>query len=400
MFHKISQPKVNCTSVMIDMRARDYLALVNEIYRNKQGGIPGQRAALKTKTAKTIRDRMIQDILRGVSLPPLVLGVLVDQDMYRDSLSQIDTRDDFVSYIKRIDQSDLSIIDGMQRTTAIHEALLQDADAEVSDVRVEFWISEGANNLIYRMLVLNTGQVPWDVARQLEAIYRPLLKRIEDSTKGAIEFLSKDGGRRSNLTSGEYETEDVVELLLVFSSRKRELNLKDQIAQDFVRLDMIESSSHVDFITYFSESLILLSQLNFAISTFEASTTQASTLKRYAQGKEVFRGFPAKAGFMAALAIFLFDKPGFDTDWKAVEPKFQKVRDSLNRLITAIRDASTAEEKEKILCLEDLEERISKHRVGTSQVGRFEREFFEKAFSTFFENAERMQNLQACWLAY
>ncbi|NMY71754.1 hypothetical protein [Pseudomonas sp. WS 5414] len=400
MFHKIAQPKVRCTSIMIDMPAREYLALVDDVYRTKQGGIVGQRAALKTKTAKTIRDRMVVDILKGVSLPPLVVGVLVDSVAYKAALLDVESREDFKKFLDELGDAELSIIDGMQRTTAIHEAIEGDVDAGVSDVRVEFWISEGANSLIYRMLVLNTGQVPWDIARQLEAVYRPLLKQVEGAVEGAVSFLSRDDGRRSNLSVNIYETEDVVELLLIFSSRKRELNLKDQIAQDFVRLDMIESSSHVDLIRYFSEALILLSELNFAMATYEAGPSHVGSLTRYVAGKEVFRGFPAKAGFIAALSIFLFDKPGFDTDWDAVESKFEVVKANVNKLIDKIKEAQTPEEKELILKLEDLEERIAKHRVGASQVGRFEREFFEKAFSVLFEDSDRIKNFQACWLAY
>jgi hypothetical protein len=394
------QKNASCTSVMIDMPAKKYLDFVDEIYRTKQGGIQGQRAALKTKTAKIIRDRMVGDILKGVSLPPLVLGLVVEGEIYNDMLPRINERDEFLSFIENLDNSSISIIDGMQRTTAIHEALLSNNQAEISDVRVEFWISEGENNLVYRMLVLNTGQVPWDIARQLEAIYRPLLQKIENSLSGTISFLSKDMGRRSGTDPDKYETEDVVELLLIFSSRKRELNLKDQIAQDFVRLDMIESSSRIDFIDYFSQSIILLSKFNSAISRFKANKTQEGTLKRYANGDEVFKGFPAKAGFIAALAIYLFDKPGFETDWETVDLKLEKVKMNLERIIGDIEAAETPEDIESILRLEDLEERIFKHRVGASQVGRFEREYFEKAFTTLFENAERIKNLQACWLAY
>ncbi|OKP49302.1 hypothetical protein A8A12_14280 [Serratia marcescens] len=163
---------------------------------------------------------------------------------------------------------------------------------------------------------------------------------------------------------------------------------------------MIESSSRVDFIDYFSQSIILLSKFNSAISRFKANKPQEGTLKRYSNGDEVFKGFPAKAGFIAALAIFLFDKPGFETDWETVDLKLEKVKTNIERIIGDIEAAESPEDIEAILRLEDLEERIFKHRVGASQVGRFEREYFEKAFTTLFENAERIKNLQACWLAY
>ncbi|WDY56565.1 hypothetical protein [Pseudomonas sp. PSKL.D1] len=400
MFHKIAQSENGCTSVIIEMPAKQYIELVEEIYRNEQGGLPGQRAALKTKTAKIIRERMVTDISRGASLPPVVVGVLVDSDSYTAQTESLVSRDDMLSLVRGIESSRLSIIDGMQRTTAILEAAKESGYDGVSDLRVEFWISDSANNLIYRMLVLNTGQVPWDIARQLEAIYRPLLEKVEASVEGTIRFLSKDSGRRSNLSASEYESEDVVELLLIFSSRKRELNLKDKIAQDFVRLDMIESSSHVDVMRYFTEAILLLSKLNTAFSSFEAESSLSETLSRFSSGREVFRAFPAKAGFVSALSIYLFGKPGMETDWQAVPEKFNVVQRNIARLIEAIQAAESPEDKEVVLCLEDLEERITAHRVAASQVGRFEREYFEKAFGALFEDGDLLQNFKACWQAY
>ncbi len=77
-----------------------------------------------------------------------------------------------------MDPKTKSIIDGMQRTTALQEAKDSFGENQLN-IRVEFWIADKLNSLIYRMLVLNTGQVPWEMARQLETIYSQLLKSIK-----------------------------------------------------------------------------------------------------------------------------------------------------------------------------------------------------------------------------
>ena len=250
------------------------------------------------------------------------------------------------------------------------------------------------------MLVLNTGQVPWEVARQLETIYRPLLNSIENTVGEKIRFLSRDDGPRRKLGPNDYETEDLVELLLIFSSRKREINLKDQLAQDFARLDMIESSSHADFLEYFSRTIILLSELNTAVSAFIATDEQRQSLQRFANGRDLFSAFPSKAGFVAAMSVYLFNSPGFPTDWSAVPEKFKRVERELTRLIASLNKAPTPMEKGEILSFDDLEERISKHKVGATQVGRFEREYFEAAFEVLFKRIEEISNFRPCWVAY
>jgi hypothetical protein len=385
---------------MIAMPVEQYIALVEKIYSERQGGIVGQRAPLKTKTAKTIREQMVRDISRGVALPPLVIGIISTKESYNALKETISDHASFIEFLSAISADNLSIIDGMQRTTAIKEALQLVDRTKISDVRVEFWVSEQTNNLIYRMLVLNTGQVPWDIARQLEAVYRPLITKIQDTVGGDISFISKDERRRTNLDASQYETEDIVELLLIFSSRKRELNLKDQIAQDFVRLDMIESSSHGQFIETFCDAISLLSRLNSAISRFKATDEQRKMLSRYSEGAEVFRGFPAKAGFIAAISIYLFNKPGFDTNWEAVPIKLGGVKATLGKIIEKLDGCASPEAMEEIIQLESLEERIGRHRVAASQVGRFEREYFEKAFMVLMEDGEDIVNFAPCWAAY
>lgn len=75
--------------------------------------------------------------------------------------------EDLISYLNS-NSNELCIIDGMQRT----QAMLDAGENFLSrEIRVELWLSESLNKLIYRMLVLNTGQVPWTMQRQLEVVY-------------------------------------------------------------------------------------------------------------------------------------------------------------------------------------------------------------------------------------
>lgn len=73
--------KLKCISVMTKMKIDDYLKIVENAYQNR-GGISGQREALKQKTAISIRNRMINDIKEGTILPPIVIGVVVNEGEY------------------------------------------------------------------------------------------------------------------------------------------------------------------------------------------------------------------------------------------------------------------------------------------------------------------------------
>lgn len=169
MFHRIEDNRVSCISVMTEMRVGDYLSLVERVYE-KSGGIEGQRAALKTKTALTIRHRLVSDLIDGAVIPPIVLGYLA-QDVEMQAFRSANNFEEISPYLNDLDEGKVSIIDGMQRTTALLDACKRDPRTEDRLVRVELWIAGRVNSLVYRMLVLNTGQVPWDISRQLETIY-------------------------------------------------------------------------------------------------------------------------------------------------------------------------------------------------------------------------------------
>jgi hypothetical protein len=111
----LEDKKSNCLSILENLKVKQYLDIINAAY-SKKGGINGQRMPLKTKTAQTIRSRMVEDISLGAILPPMVVGLIVEPEEYR-KLS-----DKKLSIFDVIGEN-ISLIDGMQRTTAIKEAL-------------------------------------------------------------------------------------------------------------------------------------------------------------------------------------------------------------------------------------------------------------------------------------
>ena len=94
-------------------------------------------------------------------------------------------------------------------------------------MRIEFWLATNTNSLIYRMLVLNTGQVPWDLRRQIEVIHKPLIKELKQNS--SIELLEKDDERR-RARAGQFQANRIVELYMVFGARKEKIDTKERLA--------------------------------------------------------------------------------------------------------------------------------------------------------------------------
>jgi hypothetical protein len=137
--------RVECYSLLTAVSASDYLALVEGAYEVR-GGLKHQRDPLKTTTAKRIRSRMVSDIRRGAILPPVVIGVVID-DGTMDIVKEQDP-DETVELIRQKLVPSISIIDGMARTTALLDAIAEDDGGVVAKmpIRIEFWIAKSTDS--------------------------------------------------------------------------------------------------------------------------------------------------------------------------------------------------------------------------------------------------------------
>lgn len=377
--------RIDCYSIMTEMSVSEFLKIVENSYRNR-GGIDGQRSPLKTKTALTIRKRMVEDVKRKAVLPAIVLGI--HDNNVQDLLDNIKAHGH--QYIaENIDPNSISIIDGMQRTTALKEA--GDSIGE-EKVRIEFWITNKLNSLIYRMLVLNTGQVPWAMARQLETIYSQLLSSIRNHLSGYnIDIFTKDEKPR-RLENSQYEANKIIQLYIIFSSRRYNINIKDKVAEDFAKLDVMETNSFDNFFNYFIKSFELFLKLNNVFSIVKKDNTSTT---RISSGADIFNSDTALAGFFSAISVKLFNKVGYSINHEeVVQSTMDEIYNRVDKLISKLQNKSEDEIK-IFLSLPTLDERLNQK---SGQVGKFERELFHKAFSVLIDEADKLEDLDPCWM--
>ncbi|EEW6226777.1 hypothetical protein D7V50_20765, partial [Escherichia coli] len=326
----LEDKRVDCLSVIHTTKLSEYLLFAEKAYEEK-GGIYGQRAPLKTKTAQTIRERMVSDIIDGAVLPPIVIGVIVDNDTY-ELIRNVRDDKSFEDLNKTIDKSSLSIIDGMQRTTAFLEAVKQSEEVKNKTIRIEYWFSKSMNSLIYRMLVLNTGQVPWDIKRQLDTIYDSIIKELKESIPNLDIRLIGQSSRRTQ--AGQYQSSKLIEYFLCFSSRKTDIDLKEKVSEDFARMDAIESTSDNDFLSKFKSVLKLMVDLDHEFSRFKDEQQEG----RIKVGKDIFTSIPAGVGFVAAAATYIYGPPGFKSTKEESDRCCQDLIKKVSGLIDKLKD--------------------------------------------------------------
>jgi hypothetical protein len=387
---KIKDTRVTCYSVMTQFQVEEYLKMVKNAFENR-GGLEGQRDTLKTNTAIRIRKRMIKDIEAGAVLPPIVIGVIIPQDNFA-IIEQLEDNNAFLEFINKIPEDSISIIDGMQRTKALSVALKDNANICDHEIRVEFWIASQINSLIYRMLVLNTGQVPWDIRRQIETVFQGIIKELKEKFP-VIEIIPITDKNHKNKRSspGQFKSDDIIELFLVFGAKKVKIDIPERLAEEFIRLDFISSTSNPNLTNIFYEVMFCLYKFDQAISRYQNEEIQGY----FQKGKDLFSSQPACVGFVTALAFSILGRPGNDYEPEEQNQKWQDIKNNTDILLTKI-DKLSNDEIGNFLDFPTLNELISKK---TGRKDFFEREFFLQAFNLLISEKFNIDNMTQCWRA-
>lgn len=390
---KLRDGRVACWSVMTGMKVSNYLALVEGAY-TKRGGLKGQREPLKTTTGRRIRGRMVEDIKRGAVLPPVVIGVVITDDF--NAIAAL-SPDEIIDRVTKDWIDAISIIDGMQRTTALMDAV--EADPAVADqaVRVECWLAQSTDSLIYRMLVLNTGQVPWNIKRQLLVIYAPLVEEM----KRHVQFerlLSLDKSER-RFKGGEFSADSLVEAYLAFGIRRTEIDTQETLADEFSRLDIAEAIASKKYDRFFYPIVQVLVNVDKAFSRLEAADVEGAdeiASSKFTIGRNIFDSQPARIGFVVACALSVLGRLGMDKSEVESDAALAQLQTDAAELVKRL-EVMTPEDLTTFLELDVLREKLGGQK--RSAVGRYERAFFETAFKVLIETNFKVPSMGVCWRA-
>ncbi|RYH60134.1 MAG: hypothetical protein EON54_10895 [Alcaligenaceae bacterium] len=394
----LKDSRTNSWSVAATLDADEYLDLVRPAHE-KQGNIQGQRPVQATASARRIRQRLVGDLRQGAVLPPVVVGLVIERSKFNEKFPQVvsvqeacvQTDDGLSNILDLARSSDLSIIDGMQRTAAMMEARKDEVQRPYPPVRVEFWIAHSVAPLIYRMLILNTGQLPWTIGRQITVIHAPLLKEIKEKVTSIVRVLT-DKERRSQ--GGEYSEKNLGELYMAFTLRKHTFDTKERVADEFSRLDFIETLSDPGSQGIYYRCLDLLARFDVALSRYSPLRDVESESK-ISRGRSVFDSEPARMGFMIAFAVDILGRPGGQRDDSEVRMDLRETQ--MNALITRI-DSMNESELGEFLELPMLEQALENLTGG--QIGRLARSFFHEAFALLLMEECKPRTLEVCWRAY
>lgn len=380
----------NCISVLTDMLLEEYKRLAFDSF-SANGNFAGQRGVItKSAAAARIRKRMQDDFCRGTIFPQVVLGIQSSKDFIND----LKVGDDYDSLVIFKDCT-ISIIDGMQRSNIYFKNYKGNENRKI---RVEFWIANNSEKLLYRMLVLNTGQTPWNTRRQIEVIYGNLSKSIEQGLyetypelREKIELYAIDDGKRRT-QAGKYHKSSVIELYLGFNIRNVKINVSDELAEEYQRFDVMESIEADDTFDVFICIFGMMCKLDLAFAQY---TKKCEESGQFTEGKDIFGSSTSCVGFVVASAEFIYGKISVKRTKDKVMDKLKEYKKQMRVIIDQVN--RNVIEKDEYLSLEVLNAKcagLPKTRIGDEM-----RIMFKDAFMSMlkYEDMDEISSLGDFW---
>lgn len=387
----------SCYSILTKMTIADYLTLIKPSFDN-QGNLKGQRDTIPTATARKIRKRLAEDLKQGAIIPPIVIGLIAGEQDYGKFINyENNENNNFVipqeakgllaELIKT--PAELSVIDGMQRTT-----VLQDLHQDKPDlkIRVEFWIAKQVQSLTYRMLVLNTGQTPWTLRRQVEVVFKPLIKEIKQklASRSSVVINELDELDKSRGTDGIFYAHKVVEMYRAFALRRYDIEFKDELAEEFSKITMIESLSKNEFLDNFITVFSILTNLDMELSKKDTHETTYEKAK-FLTGKDLFSSHTACIGFIVAAARKIYGYPTQERNNIEQDKAIKFIQQQCEELQKNIQEADFD------LGFDILN--VNVKNLGNARVGDKERDFFSNGFGILFKEDFKVEkSLAPFWV--
>lgn len=202
-----------------------------------------QRKVIKgAKAYATLRS----DLRKGCVLPPIVLAATLDLPGAEDAFWTNPDMARVSAELARVASNEVYIIDGLQRTNAIRQALSDlEGDERVKflarPIRLEIWPNIPFGAIAYRMLLLNAGQRPMSVKHQVEVLSSKLLDDLS-TIQGLEIFRSSDPRRR--VQPGQFSLAKLAQAFQAWLQGQPNLDLRNTVMEELLAESAIEVLGH------------------------------------------------------------------------------------------------------------------------------------------------------------
>jgi len=248
--------KIKAKCLLIDIDIRKYIELIKDNLES----LDIQRGKIISRK-RDVYKRLIKDLTEGTIMPPISLTLSEKSDLQNKIKDIFELREIEKLINKEIKDGDLFILDGLQRTYCILNAIddLKESNKKETflntRIRAELWYNITYTALLYKMLVLNTGQVKMSMKHQIEILNISLKEKISgiaSKKEISVKFSTyKDSQPSKDIYN--YRFSNIVEAFTSFITRNPIVDKTNEVVKELERMKFVEDHAQLEILSQESE---------------------------------------------------------------------------------------------------------------------------------------------------
>ncbi len=321
-------------------------------------------------------NRLKKDIEKGTLIPTITLAIEPSSVNQFEPLLEIKDSAKIIEMLVSLTDK-IYILDGLQRTYIINDINSKITFNERQMLLLEIWFEEDIKHLIYRLIVLNSGQKPMSMRHQIELLFITMRETLIQQIDGLI--LLEEKNEESRIKAKQFPFERLVTAYKSYLTKSPEVDKDNIVAERMIESDMLDSDEE-----FLSESFFKFT------GTLEKYCLLDEELFRIYNGTDQskYRNWMADANVIQS---FFSAAKSFSSN----EKREQIVNAAICKLLGELKEKNIGEDA---LNLKDLYEILSNEAISKKyNIGFATRKLLTSAFVEYFRY-EGEQPIKECWI--
>lgn len=318
--------------------------------------------------------RLKEDLKSGALIPGITLAVEPSKAELIIPIVESNDKSQIIAAIIGL-RDNIYILDGLQRSHKIKE-LIDSGTKFILEQKLllEIWIEPDISNLVYRLIVLNSGQKPMSMRHQIELLFTTMRITLMKDINGLEILVENEEDKRS--TALQFPFERLVTAYYSFLTKSPEVDKSSIVSQKLVEEKIMDAEDYLsDSFRLFKEYLTKYCELDFEL------------FRIYEKGEHKnFRNWFAEANTINSF---------FSSVGKLNESKRERINSALNRLVEYLKEQQTGTDPLRLIEYKKIKEEVAdpkKYNVGYAT-----RRLLSISFDEFMRD-EGERSLYECWI--
>jgi len=319
--------------------------------------------------------RLKKDIKSGALIPPITLAL--KPTLVKKYIPLVRTEQTTKLEKELTSKASVYILDGLQRTHIMKD-LKEEGTSFNSNQKLllEFWFENDMGNLIYRLIVLNSGQKPMSMRHQVELLFMTMQDKLKVDIPGLEMYNERDMKTRKK--AKQFPFERIVTGYHSFLNETPEIDKIRIIGEKLDTGKVITDQELIILDRYKDYTQYLVQYLNIDKEAFRIY----EKFKYFPSAKNWLADENVMNSFFAAIGL-LYDVPEFR----------KRITSALRRLFILLKKSRVGDDPFELKEFDKIRIEFDPRKYN---VGFITRKTITSCFLEFFKG-EGLLNFKKCW---